>query len=1115
MKQISPPSRGLDRFWEVLFQLTFVSPSPASFALLCSLLSKLLALAQPLTLLIYDPADSSFSDITSVFIPMTYFDSGDQVCTFAYAFFSVVQICLCVAAAEAFFLARGKLATESSILLQLLHGFLAASAKVLAPVAVSAAAFLLSRIVGTGAYSPYKHLDAIASAEGSSQVYVAAGLMGLTAAEIIAVGAFFLMFCQDRGMRRRSFWSADTDWHVLAELTFTIYSQTEFFFEISNRLAYIVRTIMTSMVLLSLCLYTRYSHYLVDLSEFFFAVLLASLSALVAALELLEQPFTAYARYPVLLLLSSALLCIVRAHTDWRARIEPPENEAAALESVRWMSAVAMGRDPKSLYTLFKMLGMHAQRCCDLGCECHKAIRSLVSSRGEGDRLLQRQQAIPQNTQVYLSEKDLPANGQQQQGLVSVAFRCLVRELASASFHGEALDILMAEIEFYLFKNHYAALCQLELIAGRKPRLETQQRAYNLRRTISAGLDLWASEEESAQTLAAMEYLRYYQRFLDRVEDATESTIKFWSTVRQDEPSASDLNGLGKLLFRSKYKVMKTVEKISRIASNHLEFLVRYGLFMRFVMHDLITSEQVFLKISFLNSALSAAAVSDDFSIFRRDAHVMLIAARLDHAGAGTVTETNTAVEHVLGYSRRDLLGASLTVLMSPVVAQKHNELVARFFQTMQASNLGIQRAHYIKAKDGAYVLCRCMIRVVPRLTTTNVELVLFAIADRKHVCYTAFRREPTEKCTGAILCMPGAYTIIGFTREVLQMLRMSEERAKELAGTAALTEIFPWLSKTETAKELLANEGRVFAYQGAPMLGNGTGSCDVIEDENVVSAQSLLWGRFVAETAGGTVAFMSLVLSEIAQADQKNYLPNEGTVFYVDAKVKEVISTRRPAWRDSAEDAVTNDEEIRTNGKKHHEPRELVISDVASVASMASVGSSMRTSSAQASAGNSYEMSQELQLAAITRQTPTTIKWLGAGMLAMLIVVVALIFVSVYVSVKEVGSLETRFQLIEQYHLRYKASMVLADMARSYSSYIGSGISKINSYVDIRTDALSKYNVATRKLLFGQDLDYDGEMVYATDISGSLMSVTFSHTVIMVLLLSRCSLAIVYQREH
>lgn len=299
--------------------------------------------------------------------------------------------------------------------------------------------------------------------------------------------------------------------------------------------------------------------------------------------------------------------------------------------------------------------------------------------------------------------------------------------------------VMLAEIFYYYFANAYLALEQLAIVESRKPSMLLLQRIYNLKRAISVGIEqIEDSDNEGESTIASINYLKLYQKILDQMDDSTELTINFWSSLLQDKPTSNALNSLGRNLFKSKYNIAQTAEKILNVTSNHLEFFVKYGLFMKYVMHDNVTSDQTYKKIlSLIYSSTSLSPKSYGFTNFGEDSNVMLLVASLNHTSLGTFSEINFEVEQTLGYNRGDLIGFSITNIMPSIIAEKHDEFVKKFFLSMSSNNLNTETFKFIKSKDGFYLPCKVLKKVVPRLSE-GLQIALFIINDPELSYYTS-----------------------------------------------------------------------------------------------------------------------------------------------------------------------------------------------------------------------------------------------------------------------------------------------------------------------------------------------------------------------------------------
>ncbi len=347
------------------------------------------------------------------------------------------------------------------------------------------------------------------------------------------------------------------------------------------------------------------------------------------------------------------------------------------------------------------------------------------------------------NGKSFVSDKERPEKW--RKSCTVRALRLVVGDFEQAFCRSNHFCVMLAEVNFYYLANFYYAWEHAMTVMGREPPILLRQQVYNLVRLMHDGMEQYG-EEDLERTCDSLDYLRYYNKFIEQVEDSTEFTLKFWTILLDERPSPRRLNELSRALFNSKYKIMNIIQKISRITSDHIDFLIRFGLFMKFVMHDQTSADQAFKRMIHLQETFSFSfARSHKFSIFSEDLPVMLIVASLTGSGAATICQINNEVERRLDYTREELVGCSVTNLMAPTVAHRHEKLVQSFFRTMESRNFGVSRLRFVKKADGTYVACDALNRLVPRLNE-GIMIAAFFVPDPAISAYTTGKLDQTVK---------------------------------------------------------------------------------------------------------------------------------------------------------------------------------------------------------------------------------------------------------------------------------------------------------------------------------------------------------------------------------
>ena len=516
--------------------------------------------------------------------------------------------------------------------------------------------------------------------------------------------------------------------------------------------------------------------------------------------------------------------------------------------------------------TILGLFQNHKNRCTKNDCLCKIPLQKETIDTISG---------LNMNLQIYAEKANVPLN--YREGLTEKALKILIEEQISRHEKADKLIILSAEVSFYYLANHYNALEQIFNLESRKPSLLLQQRIYNLRRSISIGMTLNNDYYVDPECIIdSIQYMRYYHHFLEEVENARDLTIRFWTIIVQDAPSAVQLNDMGKCLFKKKYKIMNTVQKISDINANSTEFLIRYGLFMKFIIHDSVAADQVFKKILLLADSSNYNSLCNSvFSVFRGDSTIMFLLASLDKASESNIIDINTELEQGLNYLREDLIGHSITCIMPPIIAQKHSEYIHNFYLTMNKKSLNTPRLRFVKSKSGVYVPCLVLKKIVPNLNE-GFRVVLFMRADNKFSHYTYAKKALTCKKAGAILCDTNN-SIIGATKNAYELLKNSGDGLQILFKGIVIQDLFPILSESNCFNELMSKRGAIFKNLNCKIL------LDYLDDDlrkkeicnQQELADTLYWGIFIHEVYGDTDTCNIFIFSEILKSEYTKYKGN------------------------------------------------------------------------------------------------------------------------------------------------------------------------------------------------------------------------------------------------
>jgi len=620
-------------------------------------------------------------------------------------------------------------------------------------------------------------------------------------------------------------------------------------------------------------------------------------------------------------------------------------------------------------------------KCTKTDCEC-KSLKNKIFTAPLGK--------LTKNMRVYTSQKDRPFYF--NNGIVQKVFKLLLTDFDTLFGKNSAFSIFAAEAGFYYLANFYYSCQQLELILSRKPSIPLRQRVYNLYRIINIGLETLNFEKDPDRIIAAINYVDYYYSFITRLENTADLTVQFWNALLSDKPSAQTLNEIGRKLFVAKLKLMKCVNFISSLSSNQIDFLVHYGLFMKYVMQDSNSADIIFKRICNANeSSENMVAFENKFSLFRQGASVMLITASLDRNGNANVTKINSIVERTFGISHDNLSSFNITNLMPSNLASIHAKLIQEFFSNMTEKYVNLQKLRMVKRKDGLFVPCETVLKIVPRLSD-GLQVSMFLIGDRTAAIYTKCRPAKCRKEACILIC-DEEHKIVGVSKDFADYLKLSEHGITNLCRGNNVFDLIPQLSNKVLYNQLSKKEGGIIALSEADILSKSEFENEtlVIENNekmqrsrnnlNSIKTYKLFWCRIVSEEYGKQIKSILVILSEIPQ---KNIY-----MFNNDPKIEGLVKVE---FAYESEVCVLQNTQIQ-NQSETHRSMDPTISEFSMAASTIFQEKSVSNSTDKISNTDSNKFANSLRLKNLVKnKTPAYIIRLYFVIIALLIIISSII---------------------------------------------------------------------------------------------------------------------------
>ena len=405
------------------------------------------------------------------------------------------------------------------------------------------------------------------------------------------------------------------------------------------------------------------------------------------------------------------------------------------LEFLREVLSLCLQKGKQSVFKLSWLVTIHKGRCFKQSCECRK-----IFTKGYFDKA--SSEILSLNFDAYDTNDVLPNHIKDSWKLK--AFKILLYELIPLyNTSSYALHLAISEISFYYFANYFQALLHAE--SATDPSFVCSQRILNLRKTVEKALA--SSKAGKTSTLQAIKFQTKYSEFLEGIDDSCESTAKFWLALSETPPDPFKMIENGKDLNNSKEKILTIAQEIISITNNHTEFLVKLGVYLKWIAHDKPGATKIFQKIQLACDDSSAMLFNrdDKFSVLRSENHVGMVTVSLESKDFFLITKINYEVELCLGYKKEELLNASMYRLMPAMISAQHQGFVKRFMETMNSKCINKQSFGYIKRQNGYISPCRMFKRILPCLSK-GLQGILFFYEDSIVSFYTSSKTDPTKR---------------------------------------------------------------------------------------------------------------------------------------------------------------------------------------------------------------------------------------------------------------------------------------------------------------------------------------------------------------------------------
>jgi len=693
--------------------------------------------------------DTNWDSINSMlryFGILTYFTEGtNQLAVFCYIIFAVITI------------------FSSLFVYKLIHwdeefhpvigwfvsfGFNTSCMIILQPLTCCSLYFFARFIDGT--YAEYKGIsDNLVELKSTSHI-ILTSIMSLCLLIVIVISIIVALLYQNKTF---SLWCG-YEWHInLATLLLKIIISINLVLDKNDDYGFIFNMIIIALCLILIVLRffnSLYWEFLFDLFELGFDSCMLFLECLL----FVNYIFTSFSvsdnyHYSAFAIIYAFLICVVKYNMKENKIEAVVANEDEAISHMRTILTFCLAGNSANFKSILGILILHKDNCTKPNCPCEELCSEAMKKADENIK-------IELNNKAYETKKK-----QKEQFFGSWKHRVI--EFISSELNsqlGKATQFLLflAEIDFYCNGNIYRAILHLKTIETLKHSIMFNQYTINLRQTIEKGM--WSEEKETIKFMEVLNFQRKYDKFLDYLEEAVEAVATFWTTVGSEKMETKAFVRHGKNLYELNYNLMKLAKEVNEINPHHLDFLVKYGLYMKLIAHNRFAVNQVFNKILWIAEDFDLCkGPLRAFSSIKNECQTMIVTISLEQGDFFQIIEANSEVEYQLGYKKEELLRFSANKLIPQEIAKRHHQVINKFFKTMESKCIGNWKLKFLKHRDEYIVPCMMLVHIIPTIKNGLQALSIFHV-DEKMSIYAKEKTDNTKNKVKVFIIIDWCYYI-------------------------------------------------------------------------------------------------------------------------------------------------------------------------------------------------------------------------------------------------------------------------------------------------------------------------------------------------------------------
>lgn len=232
-------------------------------------------------------------------------------------------------------------------------------------------------------------------------------------------------------------------------------------------------------------------------------------------------------------------------------------------------------------------------------------------------------------------------------------------------------------------KNKKLAMEQLELAMLYNPPLDEQFTIYRCKKLIEEST---VEESENLDIISNIAYINYFNQFKLGIYKTAELYLEFWTLLlnpnHQDNyENLAKLNELGTKINQVLEEISAAYAKMKEIKQIDMHAIRLYSEFLFQILNEKEKSSEMkktLEEMEFSNVQQIENLDSNELNINPSIENENILMVSADHDNIGTIINASTGISSLLGFTKKELIGSSLDLIIQGKLIEEHKRAVVQ-----------------------------------------------------------------------------------------------------------------------------------------------------------------------------------------------------------------------------------------------------------------------------------------------------------------------------------------------------------------------------------------------------------------------------------------------------